>query len=320
MRKTILFAALAALGVCVCSCGGNKTKNQEPAPAPAQNPVETIEEDFEIEEEEPVVDDNKIYCRAFDGFFNMRQEATLSSPRVGKFYNGPEGAEILEISDDGDWYKVDTGEKIGWVHYAYLQYTPTEAYTGEVQPEWVQGAWVDDERDILFLYDSGTWTLTWDDEAKAYGLYRLQNNEVKFETAWYDYKDFDCVLAINKAEKKLGDFEKVSGFSDLQRKVRVKFYPVAAQIRDGSSQNLLEVSESNDLDALIDEYERYMDKSIALHKKVMHEDASAMGEYMEVQEKALDLAKRLDNCKDEMTQAQAERIARIAAKGAQALM
>ncbi len=72
------------------------------------------------------------------------------------------------------------------------------------------------------------------------------------------------------------------------------------------------------IDELIDSYERYMTECIGLARKIKEGDTSAMTEYHDLYEKAEDLSKRLEDMKGEMSHAQANRLARIAAdKGAE---
>lgn len=71
-------------------------------------------------------------------------------------------------------------------------------------------------------------------------------------------------------------------------------------------------------DALLDEYEEYLDKTIAFSKKAKAGDMSAMTEYASLIESAQSVQKKLEDAKNEMTPAQAARFAKIASKFASA--
>lgn len=71
-------------------------------------------------------------------------------------------------------------------------------------------------------------------------------------------------------------------------------------------------------DALLDEYEEYLDKTIAFSKKAKAGDMSAMTEYASLIESAQSLQKKLEDAKNELTPAQAARFAKIASKFASA--
>lgn len=246
MRKPVLFMALVTLGAFLCACGENKNKGGNSAPQPTEEvtsePEKELIEEIDVMHEPVENEDDKVYCRAFDGFFNLREKPNNSSNRVGKFYNGPEGAEVLFDDEEEvkDWVKIDAGGVVGYIHVAYLQKTPTEPYTGTTDPSWVQGAWIDDpgleaNYDLLCLYDSGVWVYTSCGEAISYGLYRLKNDhEVHFDTAWYKKDVFEEELEFDKDAKTLGGFYKLpsmnSSDANLYKKVRKPFYDVAAEM------------------------------------------------------------------------------------------
>lgn len=71
-------------------------------------------------------------------------------------------------------------------------------------------------------------------------------------------------------------------------------------------------------DALLDEYEEYLDKTIAFSKKAKAGDMSAMTEYASLIESAQSVQKKLEDAKNELTPAQAARLSKIASKFASA--
>lgn len=73
-------------------------------------------------------------------------------------------------------------------------------------------------------------------------------------------------------------------------------------------------SGSTNWDELLDAYEKYVDSYIAMLKKAMKGDASAMSEYPTLLEKAQEFANKCSAGKNEMTPAQAARLGKISLK------
>lgn len=80
------------------------------------------------------------------------------------------------------------------------------------------------------------------------------------------------------------------------------------------------VSSANNWDNILDEYEIYCDKAIALSKKAQSGDLSAMSDYASVLEHAQSLSKKLENAQNDFTPAQLQRLQKISAKIAQSVM
>ena len=79
-------------------------------------------------------------------------------------------------------------------------------------------------------------------------------------------------------------------------------------------------SGSEDWDKILDEYEKFVDKSITYAKKAQAGDVSAMTEYASLLESAESLQKKLENAGSNLSAAQAARLNKIAAKMANAMM
>ena len=77
---------------------------------------------------------------------------------------------------------------------------------------------------------------------------------------------------------------------------------------------------SADIDKMLDEYEKFVDKYIALVKKAQNGDVSVMSEYASMLESAERLSEELDNCDGVMTSAQLSRYTRITSKMTSAAM
>ena len=75
---------------------------------------------------------------------------------------------------------------------------------------------------------------------------------------------------------------------------------------------------SNDWDSVLNDYEAFVDKYIALLKKANAGDMSALTEYVSYMEKAQSLAEKLDDADDDITPAQLSRYMKISQKLASA--
>ena len=71
---------------------------------------------------------------------------------------------------------------------------------------------------------------------------------------------------------------------------------------------------SNDWDKVLDKYEQYVDKYIAISKKAMNGDLSASMEYIDLLEDAKELGDELDSASDEKSPEQISRYTRITKK------
>lgn len=160
-------------------------------------------------EEAAVTNDKKVYCCAYDGFVNIRQEPSYSAEKVGKFFNGPEGAVWVE--DCGEWVKINILGTIGYVPAKYVQDKPTIAYTGKASASWIEGIWSNNSGFMLMIYNNGTWQSGYD-YTTSMGTYIMQNNEIKFTPLWIE-DGLECrveeILPIKMAENKLGEWRRV---------------------------------------------------------------------------------------------------------------
>ncbi|MBO7231491.1 MAG: hypothetical protein J6V20_08840 [Bacteroidaceae bacterium] len=72
-------------------------------------------------------------------------------------------------------------------------------------------------------------------------------------------------------------------------------------------------------DKILNEYEKYVDLYVKTYKKAMAGDMSALLEYAKLAEKAQALAEKIDKAKDEISESQLARYAKITQKMAEAL-
>lgn len=77
---------------------------------------------------------------------------------------------------------------------------------------------------------------------------------------------------------------------------------------------------SDDWNKILDEYEAYCNKVVALAKKAQAGDVSAITEYSSLLEKAESLQNKLENASSNLSAAQAARLNKIAAKMAKSMM
>ncbi len=93
---------------------------------------------------------------------------------------------------------------------------------------------------------------------------------------------------------------------------------LAIDENDGDDESTSSSSDSEDWDALLDSYERYVDKYIAYAKKAAKGDMSAFSEYPALLEQAQEYSEKLQNAKGEMSAAQWDRYNKITMKMANA--
>lgn len=151
----------------------------------------------------------KVYSKAFDGFVNIREKASGNSAVVGKFFNGPDGAEFISETEDGVWSYIKYKESIGYVNTEYIQRKPTIKYTGSVDANWISGCWSDGHYGLV-IFNNGTWYLSYEYDG-IYGRYIMQNEEVRFKTISnpFNLSEFNETLEIKTAEAMLGNFCRV---------------------------------------------------------------------------------------------------------------
>lgn len=125
-----------------------------------------------------------VYSCAYDGFVNMRDEASYSALKIGVFKNGPEGAILLE--DLGDWVKINVNGLVGFVPSKYVRTTPTVAYTGEITVDWLEGMWSSQSGYIMNIFNNGTYEHGYDYPTER-GKYIMQNkDEIVFTPLWIE--------------------------------------------------------------------------------------------------------------------------------------
>lgn len=154
IRRTLFgLVALAAIVVSLAGCGQKEKKTEEAN----TEPVIVVNHD---------PDKTYIYSNSYDGYLNVRERATVKSRVLGKFPNGPQGAELVRY--EGNWVKVAVDGVVGFVSKAYTQNTPTAPVFNDAN--YVIGAWsaAEDNKDDLLIFDNGTFAF-WNGDTKPAG-------------------------------------------------------------------------------------------------------------------------------------------------------
>lgn len=167
---------------------------------------------------------NLVYACAYDGYVNIRQTASSRAPIVGKFRNGPNGAEYL--GEEGAWTYINCDGVVGYVYSKYVQRTPTVSYTGSASADWLEGIWYDCESTArYYFYNNGYYYYQPSCEGfdfEDYGRYVMQDNEVVlyllyeiyyFSSSYSEIRYGDgtpkCRLSIDVRSDKLGGMERL---------------------------------------------------------------------------------------------------------------
>ncbi|MDE6559891.1 MAG: hypothetical protein K2K75_00770 [Muribaculaceae bacterium] len=130
-----------------------------------------------------------------------------------------------------------------------------------------------------------------------------------------DIKKISKFRVTSKAKKDWGSSSTVATEEVAEEAVAAEEVAAVEEVATEASS-----SSSEDWNKILDEYEKYCDKVVALAKKAQAGDISAMTEYASLLESAESLQKKLENAGSDLTAAQAARLNKIAAKMAKAMM
>lgn len=100
-----------------------------------------------------------VYSNSCDGFTNIRSYPSAGSPVVGKFFNGPKGATILERNTN--WVKVSFNGVEGYAYAPITSWVPTPEVTVDISSGWLYGEWIPSTPDPLVtytFYENGTFS------------------------------------------------------------------------------------------------------------------------------------------------------------------
>lgn len=110
--------------------------------------------------------------------------------------------------------------------------------------------------------------------------------------------------------------ENISTFSVYSKKIEKR--ETSSSTTSKRTKTTSSSTSSDDWDAILDDYEDYMDKYIKLIKKANEGDASAITEYASIYQKAVSLSEKLANANDDLTTTQYTKFIEIQTKMLQA--
>ena len=123
------------------------------------------------------VDLPRVYSNCYDGYLNVRAQPTSKSQILGRFDNGPEGAELLGV--EGNWSKVRVNGVVGYVASKYLQSTETDPVYVEASAfvgEWV---WIGGSSGAAYtILDNGKFTFENTSGTQKSGTWHLSYNDI----------------------------------------------------------------------------------------------------------------------------------------------
>ena len=94
---------------------------------------------------------------------------------------------------------------------------------------------------------------------------------------------------------------------------------IATNTVENGSESAVVAAVNNSIDDLIASYDKYVDRYIAVMKKVKAGDASAMTEYAKLLKQAQDLQAKIEKAKGQMTEAQLAKYVKVLNKMNKAL-
>lgn len=110
-------------------------------------------------------------------------------------------------------------------------------------------------------------------------------------------------------------FESFVAYSPyLSADIRVETPDESSDDYSSSTDSPSSSSSSSDWDKILDDYEKFVNRYVAVLKKVNQGDMNAMSESAELMEEYMEFVEELDGASDEMTAAQAARYSRITMK------
>ena len=222
-KKIAIFggSGLAAIALIALLVGLLKPKGTDTIPSDTPPETPAVVDTTSIETPpEPPKEVKFVYSCAYDGFVNMHETPSYDGANVGKFLNGPEGAILLE--DLGDWTKIDVNGVVGYVASKYVQDTPTVAYTGTVDVNWLEGVWAASGYDKVEIFNNGVFRSL---PSTQVGTWILQNNEIKFTLVYVEDADedeeeeqtvFTETLPIKQSPDGLGEFRRQRFYSQQE--------------------------------------------------------------------------------------------------------
>ena len=147
----------------------------------------------------------KVYSNAYDGYVSIRVEPSSKSEKIGEFRNGPDGAILLEKTNEY-WWKIDNNGIVGFVSNSNLQSTPTKTADPNITVEWltVEGWGCGNDNIGVTFNSDGTFECM--GCVDGTGTWRIEETNIIFTLVESDgYKVyFDEPFPVDYVRKKIG--------------------------------------------------------------------------------------------------------------------
>ncbi|MBO4874337.1 MAG: hypothetical protein J5542_03405 [Bacteroidales bacterium] len=139
----------------------------------------------------------------------------------------------------------------------------------------------------------------------------------------YDMEDVIASESIKSKEMRVHSqtvgYDKTKKLFDKISSIVIQGITLESEESDNGGYEIADNDGDNDWDAILDDYEKYVDDYVALYKKAMNGDMDALSEYASVLEDAQNLSNKLAKGQGSMTSAQVSRYTKITQKMANAM-
>lgn len=139
----------------------------------------------------------------------------------------------------------------------------------------------------------------------------------------YDMEDVIASESIKSKEMRVHSqtvgYDKTKKLFDKISSIVIQGITLESEESDNGGYEITDNNGDNDWDAILDDYEKYVDDYVALYKKAMNGDMDALSEYASVLEDAQNLSNKLAKGQGSMTSAQVSRYTKITQKMANAM-
>lgn len=150
-------------------------------------------------------------------------------------------------------------------------------------------------------------------------------NKINSDISVYHYDMEDVIASESIKSKEMRVWSKTEGFDKMKKlfdkisSIVIQGITLESEESDNGGYEITDNNGDNDWDAILDDYEKYVDDYVALYKKAMNGDMDALSEYASVLEDAQNLSNKLAKGQGSMTSAQVSRYTKITQKMANAM-
>lgn len=147
--------------------------------------------------------DEYIYSNAYDGYVNIRQQASTKSSILGVLPNGNYPAEFIEVAyNNKNWYYIYYKGIYGYVAKSQVGWSPAAAVNLNIKAAWLSGTWINDSGHIIACEKSGKFTYKGD--VTVTGKWRLSGGDsITFTASNGMWKQ---TYSVNLATSNIGTF------------------------------------------------------------------------------------------------------------------